>query len=64
MFTDVNKKMGVWSSLIKFGENEQSVLFMFIQMQKGKYLGKEEKIKTKLTFHYIEIPSYVPGTRL
>ena len=64
MFTDVNKKMGVWSSLIKFGENEKSVLFMFIQMQKGKYLGKEEKIKTKLTFHYIEIPSYVPGTRL
>ena len=46
------------------GHNEQSVLFMFIQMQKGKYLGKEEKIKTKLTFHYIEIPSYVPGTRL
>lgn len=53
MFTDVNKKMGVWSSLIKFGGNEQSVLFMFIQMQKGEYLGKEEKIKTKLTFHYI-----------
>lgn len=53
MFTDVNKKMGVWSSLIKFGENEEKFLFMFIQMKKGEYLGKEEKIKTKLTFHYI-----------
>lgn len=52
MFTDVNKEIGVWSSLIKFGGNEQSVLFMFIQC-KREYLGKEEKIKTKLTFHYI-----------
>lgn len=64
LFTDVNKKTGVWTSLIRFGENEEKVLFMFTQMQKGEYLGKEEKVKTKLTFHYIVIPSYVPGTRL
>ena len=53
MFTDGNKKMGVWSSLIKFGENEEKFSFYVYTNEKRGISGKgrENKNQTNIPLY-------------
>ena len=63
MFTTLKNKIGMWSSLIKLGENEGKVSLMLIQIVKRGDIWKREK-KIKQIFKHIGSPSNVSGTGL
>ena len=63
MFTTLKNKIGMWSSLIKLGENEGKVSLMLIQIVKRGDIWKRE-IKIKQIFKHIGSPSNVSGTGL